>query len=108
MAENERIDDASLPAEEDAALPAAQDEPVGEEDIDPADVQIFGLPRRCFHGAAIGFACGYIINGLIGLAGLPVPSATVCGLACALVGYGIARHFDKKRIAAKQQTNEDS
>ena len=41
----------------------AEEEP----DIDPADVRIFGMPRICFHGAALGIAAGYILCGLVGI-----------------------------------------
>ena len=88
----------TLPAETDADLPAEAEE----EDIDPADVKIFGMPRVCFHGAAFGVAGGYILCGLLGLAGIPAPSPTVCAIACAVVGYFIGKYFDKKRLAAKE------
>lgn len=60
------------------------------------------MPRVCFHGAAFGVAGGYILCGLLGLAGIPAPSPTVCAIACAVVGYFIGKYFDKKRLAAKE------
>ena len=113
--------ESTLPAETDADLPAedeAEDAEIedrewrGDEydealddvcrDIDPADVKIFGMPRVCFHSAAFGVAGGYILCGLLGLAGIPAPSPTVCAIACAVVGYFIGKYFDKKRLAAKE------
>ncbi len=88
----------------------AEEEP----DIDPADVRIFGMPRICFHGAALGIAAGYILCGLVGIlaentAGTAIgslaaksPSATVWAVACAVIGYLISRRFHKKRLAAKE------
>ena len=96
--------DADLSAEDEAEDAEIEDEELEaeEEDIDPADVKIFGMPRVCFHGAAFGVAGGYILCGLLGLAGIPAPSPTVCAIACAVVGYFIGKYFDKKRLAAKE------
>lgn len=96
--------EATLPAEDEAEDAETEDEELEaeEEDIDPADVKIFGMPRVCFHGAAFGVAGGYILCGLLGLAGIPAPSPTVCAIACAVVGYFIGKYFDKKRLAAKE------
>ena len=64
-----------IPAEEDADISDDEseyeedisDEEEEEEDIDPADVRILGMPRVCFHLAASGVAVGYIACGLVGL-----------------------------------------
>ena len=111
LPESVEAGEATLPAETDADLSAedeaedaeTEDEELEaeEEDIDPADVKIFGMPRVCFHGAAFGVAGGYILCGLLGLAGIPAPSPTVCAIACAVVGYFVGKHFDK-RLAAKE------
>ena len=92
--------DADLSAEDEAEDAETEDEEL--EDEDPADVKIFGMPRVCFHGAAFGVAGGYILCGLLGLAGIPAPSPTVCAIACAVVGYFIGKYFDKKRLATKE------
>ncbi|MDO4270862.1 MAG: hypothetical protein Q4C72_08075 [Eubacteriales bacterium] len=73
-----------------------------EEELDPADVKIFGMPRMCFHGAAFGVAAGYILCGILGLIfkdtpNAKVPSATICAVGCAVVGYFIAKYFYNKR-----------
>ena len=96
--------EATLSAEDEAEDAEIEDEELEaeEEDIDPADVKIFGMPRVCFHGAAFGVAGGYILCGLLGLAGIPAPSPTVCAIACAVVGYFNGKYFDKKRLAAKE------
>lgn len=77
------------------------EEPVEEEEIDPADVRIFGLPRVSFHFTALGVAAGYLICGLIGLAGFNPPSATICAVVCAAIGYFIGSRLYKKRKAAR-------
>ncbi|MFR3787512.1 hypothetical protein [Agathobaculum desmolans] len=93
-----------LPEEEDALLSeedAEGTEDEEEEDIDPADLRIFGMPRMCFHGAAFGVAGGYILAGLIGLIFHKEVSATICAIGCAVVGYWIGKHFNNKRLAAR-------
>lgn len=81
-----------------------------EEDIDPADVRIFGLRRLYFHCTAFGVAGGYILTGLIGIAGYTAPSPYIAAVICGAVGYFIAKQLDKKRQAARDaaaETNED-
>ena len=99
----------TLPAAAEDTLPAAQDENAPaildaepeeeEEDIDPADVKIFGMKR-------------YILCGLVGILGEKMqgtglgdilaksPSATVWAVAVAAVGYFIGSRLEKKREAA--------
>lgn len=101
-------DTENAPAEADAA------DAEEEEDIDPADVRIFGMPRVCFHLAAGGVAVGYIVCGLIGLladktAGTAIgdlaaksPGSTVWAIAFAIIGYLIGKQLHKKRLAAKE------
>lgn len=79
----------------------AEEEPVEEEDIDPADVRIFGMPRVCFHYTAFGVAIGYLVSGIIGIAGFNPPSATICAIVCAAIGYFIGNRLYKKRKAAR-------
>ena len=103
----------TLPAAAEDTLPAAQDENAPaildaepeeeEEDIDPADVKIFGMKRHVF---------GYILCGLVGILGEKMqgtglgdilaksPSATVWAVAVAAVGYFIGSRLEKKREAA--------
>ena len=85
-----------------------------DEDIDPADVRIFGMPRVCFHFAAGGVAVGYILCGLVGLVAENAegtiigniasrsPGATAWAIVCAVIGYLIGRQLHKKRLAAKE------
>lgn len=102
-------EEAVLPAETDSeeAVETTDDDtaetPEEEEDIDPADVRIFGLPRVGFHCTAFGVAAGYIVCGLIGLAGFNPPNATICAIACAAIGY-----FIGNRLYKKQKTERDA
>ena len=111
-----------IPAEEDADISDDEseyeedisDEEEEEEDIDPADVRILGMPRVCFHLAASGVAVGYIACGLVGLLadstkGTAIgdlaaksPSATVCVIIFAVIGYLIGNRMHKKRLAAQE------
>ena len=62
----------TLPAAAEDTLPAAQDENAPaildaepeeeEEDIDPADVKIFGMKRHVFQLTCLGAAVGYILD----------------------------------------------
>ncbi len=79
-----------------------------EEDIDPADVRIFGLPRVGFHCTAFGVAAGYIVCGLIGLAGFNPPNATICAIACAAIGYFIGNRLYKKQKAERDAAEQSS
>ena len=106
--EAEETEQSVLPAEPDrdealeAADDTAADEPAEEEeDIDPADVRIFGMPRVCFHFTAFGVAIGYLVSGIIGIAGFNPPSATICAIVCAAIGYFIGNRLYKKRKAAR-------
>ena len=113
----------NLPAAAEDTLPAAQDEnapaildaePEEEEDIDPADVKIFGMKRHVFHLTCLGAAVGYILCGLVGILGEKMqgtglgdilaksPSATVWAVAVAAVGYFIGSRLEKKREAARE------
>ena len=111
-----------IPAEEDADISDDEseyeedisDEEEKEEDIDPADVRILGMPRVCFHLAASGVAVGYIACGLVGLLadstkGTAIgdlaaksPSATVWVIIFAVIGYLIGNRMHKKRLAAQE------
>ena len=113
----------NLPAAAEDTLPAAQDEnapaildaePEEEEDIDPADVKIFGMKRHVFQLTCLGAAVGYILCGLVGILGEKMqgtglgdilaksPSATVWAVAVAAVGYFIGSRLEKKREAARE------
>lgn len=111
-----------IPAEEDADISDDEseyeedisDDEEEEEDIDPADVRILGMPRVCFHLAASGVAVGYIACGLVGLLadstkGTAIgdlaaksPSATVWVIIFAVIGYLIGNRMHKKRLAAQE------
>lgn len=88
--------------DDDAAETPDEEEIPEEEDIDPADVRIFGMPRMCFHFTAFGVAGGYILCGLIGLAGFKAPDATICAVVCGAAGYFLGKQLHKKRKAERE------
>lgn len=114
VSETPEAEQTVLPAETDSdqAIEATDDNaaetPEEEEDIDPADVRIFGLPRIGFHCTAFGVAAGYIVCGLIGLAGFNPPNATICAIICAAVGYFIGNRLYKKRKAGQDAAEKKS
>lgn len=104
-------EEAVLPAETDSeeAVETTDDNTEEEEeDIDPADVRIFGLPRLGFHCTAFGVAAGYIVCGLIGLAGFNPPNATICAIVCAAIGYFIGNRLYKKQKAERDAAEQGS
>lgn len=112
VSETPEMEEAVLPAEIDshAAVETTDDstaEAPEEEDIDPADVRIFGLPRVGFHCTAFGVAAGYLVAGLIGLAGFNPPNATVCAIVCAAIGYFIGNRLYKKQKAARDAAEQN-
>ena len=109
----------TLPAAAEDTPPAAQDENAPaildaepEEDIDPADVKIFGMKRHVFQLTCLGAAVGYILCGLVGILSEKMqgtglgdilaksPSTTVWAVVVAAVGYFIGSRLEKKREAA--------
>ena len=104
----------TLPAAQDENAPAILDAEPEEEDIDPADVKIFGMKRHVFQLTCLGAAVGYILCGLVGILGEKMqgtglgdilaksPSATVWAVAVAAVGYFIGSRLEKKREAAHE------
>ena len=101
----------TLPAENAPAILDAEPEEE-EEDIDPADVKIFGMKRHVFQLTCLGAAVGYILCGLVGILGEKMqgtglgdilaksPSATVWAVVVAGVGYFVGSRLEKKREAA--------
>mgnify|MGYP000496038839 CR=1 FL=1 len=73
----------------------AEEEPVEEEDIDPADVRIFGMPRVCFHYTAFGVAVGYLVSGIIGMAGYTPTSALSYALQLATLSAVVCIKSEK-------------
>lgn len=76
------------------------------EDIDPAEVHIFGMPRIGFHCTAFGAALGYIVCGLLGIAGFQPPNATICAVAGGAVGHLLGRHLYQKQHAAREAAKQ--
>lgn len=90
------------------AVDPAEEQPEEEVDIDPADVHIFGMPRVGFHCTAFGVAGGYIVCGLLGMAGFNPPDATICAVVCAAIGYVIGKQLYKRDEAARDAAAETS
>ena len=97
----------TLPAAAEDTQPAAQDENAPaildaepeeeEEDIDPADVKIFGMKRHVFQLTCLGEKMqGTGLGDILAKS----PSATVWAVAVAAVGYFIGSCLEKKREAA--------
>lgn len=122
---NEKLEEQATPeANEQPAVPAETEDQIVltpeeaeeeiEEELDPSEIKIFGLPRICFHGVALGVALGYILTGLIGMAldkmGYPdkMPSATIMAIVCAGIGYLITKRMYNKRKAEKDQQNGEA
>ncbi len=106
----EPVDLSAAPTEVTDAIDPAEEQPEEEVDIDPADVHIFGMPRIGFHCTAFGVAGGYIVCGLLGMAGFNPPNATICAVICAAIGYVIGKQLYKRNKAARDaaaETNED-
>ena len=108
------VNEDTLPAEQEDTAPAEEQAPEEEEDIDPADMKIFGMPRRVFHYTCFGAAAGYILCGLIGIWGEKTqgtalgdilaksPSATAWAVIIGAVGYIIGSRVYKKQVAARE------
>ena len=101
----------TLPAAAEDTLPAAQDENAPaildaepeeeEEDIDPADVKIFGMKRHVFQLTCLGAAVGYILCGLVGILSEKMQGTGLGDiLAKSAVGYFIGSRLEKKRESA--------
>lgn len=100
------------PGDADLVLtPEEAEEELEQDEIDPEDIKVFGMPRPCFHGAAFGVAAGYILCGLIGLVidRFPAvknvistaPSATLLAVICAVIGYFITKQRYNRRKAER-------
>ena len=108
------VNEDTLPAEQEETAPAENEALEEEEDIDPADMKIFGMPRRVFHFTCFGAAAGYILCGLVGIWGEKVqgtalgdilaksPSATAWAVVIGAIGYILGNRVYKKQAAARE------
>ena len=124
--ENAENTEQTLPAESETALTEsetavapAEEAPEEEEEIAPEDVKIFGMPRHVFHWTALGAAGGYILAGIIGVAGEQLPvsifatiaaksNATVWAVVVGAVGYFFSSRAEKKRKAAEEAAKSEA
>lgn len=87
-----------------------------EEEVEmPHEDRVFGMPRMCFHGVALGIALGYILTGLYGMVmhkitgSVKMPSATIVAIVCAGIGYLITKRvYDKKKKAEEEAEQSDA
>lgn len=78
-------------------IDASKEAPEGETPA-PIPDKVFGMTRRCFHFTAFGLASGYIIGGLLGLAGLHLPiTGTV--IVMGIIGWYIGGRLEKRDAA---------
>lgn len=107
----ETADLAPVAAEETDLLPASEGEPEEEvdENRDPMDDTVIGMPRMCFYGVLFGYGGGLVLLGLLGvLFGLELKSSLIPCILCAAVGYYIGKVLNKRRIALRAAQNQDA
>lgn len=98
----EVIDDTSV-----STIPEQEAE-IAEEEYNPLNDRVFGMPRRRFHFTALGLAFGYILAGLIGVFGFE-PPLWPCILGGGLLGYFLGSFWEKKikQSMAAQDENQE-
>lgn len=97
MNENQQpLQDEENTAEENQAAEAAEtsgpEQPEG-----PAEDRVFGMPRTCFRGTALGVAFGFLLCGFAGILFDVQLDSTMCVIVCAAAGYLISRMVYRKR-----------
>lgn len=99
----EVIEDTSI-----STIPEQEAEIAEEEEYNPLNDRVFGMPRTRFHFTALGLAFGYILAGIIGLFGVE-PSVWPCILGGGLLGYFLSSFWEKKvkqGMAAQAENQE--
>lgn len=79
----------------------ATEEPVLEEQAPPED-RVFGMPRPCFHGGALGIGLGYIAAGFLSNLLNRNISPMTLAIVFAVIGYLITKRMYNKKKAENQ------
>ena len=106
MNENQQSlqDEENTAKENQAAAPAETGEP--EQPESPAENRVFGMPRTCFRGTALGVAVGFLLCGFAGILFDVQLDSTMCVIVCAAAGYLISRMVYKKRETDASQNSK--
>lgn len=77
-----------------------------EEEVAPEEDRVFGMPRLTFRCIIIGYGCGLLAAGLIGMTGLvEISSSSIPGIAGGVIGYAVSKLILQKR-AQEAETKE--
>ena len=90
--ENQAVEAAAAAAPAEAAETGGPEQPEG-----PAEDRVFGMPRTCFRGTALGVAFGFLLCGFAGILFDVQLDSTMCVIVCAAAGYLISRMVYRKR-----------
>ena len=90
-------DEENTAKENQAAAPAETGEP---------ENRVFGMPRTCFRGTALGVAFGFLLCGFAGILFDVQLDSTMCVIVCAAAGYLISRMVYKKRETDASQNSK--
>lgn len=77
-----------------------------EEYVEYIDQIVFGMPKMQLQAVILGFAMGYIISGLLGLAGFTSIEAWIPYTICALIGYLAGGKLRKIKLAERDAKRE--
>ena len=100
-------DEENTAKENQAAAPAeAAETGEPEQPESPAEDRVFGMPRTCFRGTALGGAFGFLLCGFAGILFDVQLDSTMCVIVCAAAGYLISRMVYKKRETDASQNSK--
>ena len=109
MNENQQpLQDEENTAKENPAAAPAEAAETGEPEQpeSPAEDRVFGMPRTCFRGTALGVAFGFLLCGFAGILFDVQLDSTMCVIVCAAAGYLISRMVYKKRETDASQNSK--
>lgn len=99
--ENQAAEAAAAAAPAEAAETGEPEQPES-----PAEDRVFGMPRTCFRGTALGVAFGFLLCGFAGILFDVQLDSTMCVIVCAAAGYLISRMVYKKRGTDASQNSK--